>query len=98
MDAVDGARQLGIDLCDQLGPVTAVVKGIGDHVIAQTTEHDCEGDRGRRIEAILIVEIDSVQSWDGGFQSLEIFIEDAVWAGALRLHQGGDVLPIPDVG
>src|SRR5579872_4187460 len=84
--SVHCARQLGVDLCHHVRPITAVDIRIWHHVITQLAEHHAKGNRGRRVVAVLIVKIDGIKSRDRRLQSGKILVEDAVGSGALGFN------------
>jgi len=75
VDSVHCARQLTVNLRHYVDPITVVGVRVGHHVITQLAEHDPKGNRGGRVIAVLIVEIDGIQSWDSSLQSLKILIK-----------------------
>ena len=98
MNSIGGARKLSVDLRNHVRPITALVKRVGHHVIAQIPQHHAKRNCGRRIKTILIVEIDGIERRYRRFQRLKILIQNARRPRPLRIHQVRDVLPVSVIG
>jgi hypothetical protein len=78
-------------------PIPSIGVGIWDGFQSQIPEHHAERNGRRSVVAVFIVKVDCVERWNGRFQSLKVFVENAVRASSLRIDQRLDILPIAEI-